>query len=261
MTTLSPRTCLETACGRRAEQRGYCKTHYMARWTAGEFHPERATCAFEGCGRSVYGRKALCKKHDQFKQRTGRVNVATRLPQRPGEEWRAVEGYEGYYEVSNQGRVRGLPREIMVKGRPHRLPGRERVVHLRKDGYPQVVLTRDNKKRPFKVHVLVAAAFIGPRPEGYDVNHRNADRADNRAGNLEYVTRSENNLHAMKLGRMSIPGLKGEQHPHAKLTADSVRYIRAMKGVKTNRELAAEFGVSQAVIWRAQAGETWKSVR
>lgn len=260
MAKLSQRTCSVEGCGRRHSGRGYCKAHYMAVWRDGGFNPLRALCAVPGCDRRTYGRKDLCKRHLDFQVRTGRIDVESHLPERPGEEWRSVVGYEGLYEASNHGRVRCLPRSVEVNGHPHRLSGRELAAATRHDGYSQVGLSREGKKRSMKVHIVVARAFIGPRPSKHDVNHINADRADNRVANLEYVTRSENNVHSMRLGRMRVPSLSGEQSPGAKLTEESVRYIRSMRGVKSTHALAKELGVTQAVVWRAQVGITWRSV-
>lgn len=98
------------------------------------------------------------------------------------ELWRDVVGYEGIYQVSSHGRVRGVARERSKGG------------ILRQgtsSGYPCLGLAL-NGIRTVKVHWLVAEAFLGPRPERYDVMHLNADRTDNRVENLKYGTRSEN---------------------------------------------------------------------
>jgi len=116
------------------------------------------------------------------------------------EEWRAVPGWEGYYSVSNLARVRREAREPVgrrQKGRPARILS-TRFHPLRR--YAAVHLFRDGKCIDAYVHVLVAAAFLGPKPEGRDVNHIDGHRQHNAASNLEYVTRSENQRHALALG-------------------------------------------------------------
>lgn len=98
------------------------------------------------------------------------------------ETWRDVVGYEGIYQVSDHGQVKGVARPRSKGGL---------LAQGRTNGYPCLVLAH-NGTRTVKVHVLVAAAFLGPRPAGYDVMHLNANRADNRVENLRYGTRSEN---------------------------------------------------------------------
>ena len=109
------------------------------------------------------------------------------------EEWRDVVGYEGLYQVSDQGRVKSLERNI-----PHWRGGeqirKERILKPTpiKDGYLIVDLCAGGKRKRFLVHRLVCEAFHG-NPEGKpQVNHINEDKADNRAANLEWCTAKEN---------------------------------------------------------------------
>lgn len=108
------------------------------------------------------------------------------------ETWRDVEGYEGMYQVSNMGRVRSM-----------KMGGPWREMHLIADkkGYMQVFLY-DSHGRPksHRVHRLVASAFI-PNPDDREtVNHKDGDKANNRADNLEWNTYQENNRHAYRAG-------------------------------------------------------------
>lgn len=109
------------------------------------------------------------------------------------EEWRAVVGYEGYYEVSNQGRVRSLDRMVYAgQGRERRHVGRTLALHDG-DNYIKVRLKRDGGGRTWNVHTLVAAAFHGPCPDGLEICHNNGNAHDNRAENLRYDTHRANN--------------------------------------------------------------------
>lgn len=114
------------------------------------------------------------------------------------EAWAAVPGYEGYYEVSDQGRVRGL-RRVDSLGRPRRAlifsPVRHPV-----GGHMRVTLRRDGARRTFSVHRLVMAAFVGPAPEGREVCHNDGDPGHNALDNLRYDTRSENQLDRVRHG-------------------------------------------------------------
>lgn len=104
------------------------------------------------------------------------------------EQWRPVLGYEGYYEVSDFGRVRSLDR-IGAQGR--RYQGTILAQMRGRTGYRQVNLHCSGQVTHL-VHRLVLLAFAGPAPEGMEVRHRNGDRADNTLANLAWGTHLEN---------------------------------------------------------------------
>ena len=101
------------------------------------------------------------------------------------EEWRDIEGFEGKYQVSNMGRVKSLN---------YNHTGKERVLKAGKSniGYLQVDLCKDGKGKSYKIHRLVAQAFI-PNPENYnEINHVDENKENNRVENLEWCDRSYN---------------------------------------------------------------------
>ena len=100
------------------------------------------------------------------------------------ETWISVPDYEGLYEVSSTGLVQSIARAT-TRGGPMKFIGDGR-------GYQFVSLTRAGKQRRYSVHGLVAAAFIGPRPEGLVVRHLDGDPGNNWAYNLAYGTQAEN---------------------------------------------------------------------
>ena len=104
------------------------------------------------------------------------------------EDWQAVPDWEGWYEVSNLGQVRRVKTGRILK------PGMGRAKYL------VISLCRDSRKTTFLLHRLVAIAFWGQPGPRMEVNHRNGMKLDNRATNLEWVTRSENNRHAYSIG-------------------------------------------------------------
>jgi hypothetical protein len=110
------------------------------------------------------------------------------------EEWRAIPGWEGCYEVSSWGRVRSLPG-------PRRRPGLRKLYQAKRGGYLAVSLCRENRSRPYVVHKLVALAFLGPRPEGLEVRHLDGDPLNPHLSNLKYGTSSENKRDLLKHGR------------------------------------------------------------
>ncbi|MBZ4580992.1 NUMOD4 motif-containing HNH endonuclease [Mycobacterium avium] len=112
-----------------------------------------------------------------------------------GAIWKPIPGYEGLYEVSDEGEVRSLER-VVEHGYSgtKTIPARVMRQKIDKGGYRRVGLRRDGKQRWLGVHRLVLAAFVGECPEGQEVCHGNGNRADNRLENLRYGTRSENML-------------------------------------------------------------------
>lgn len=123
----------------------------------------------------------------------------------PGEIWKDIAGYEGLYQVSNMGRVKSLERTRNMNNpnakSPAFAPVNERILTFGKSlGYRRVILAKDGVNRGFRVHKLVALAFI-PNPENKtQINHKDGDKHNNRAENLEWVTPSENQQHALKTG-------------------------------------------------------------
>lgn len=118
------------------------------------------------------------------------------------QKWVDISGYEGLYQVSNLGIVKGLTRTITrpFKGSEYSAIKKERVLlfNKRKDGYLTVQLSKNDKVSTFYVHRLVADAFI-PKIDGKDcVNHIDSKRDNPMSENLEWCTHSENLIHAVK---------------------------------------------------------------
>lgn len=110
--------------------------------------------------------------------------------------WRDVEGYEGRYQVSDSGQIRSLAREVEgMRGRT--LFVKERLLKhcFHYKGYPIVWLYRGEGKKKFFVHRLVAKAYVANGDGKPIVNHKNLDKGDCRAENLEWATESENTQH------------------------------------------------------------------
>lgn len=120
----------------------------------------------------------------------------------PGLEWRDAVGFEGRYEVSNYGHVRTVPHYVDNHTGRILLPQRLLRPNVLRKGYLQVTISNaDGRRCPRQVHRLVAEAFIGKPDDGRDqVNHKNGDKQDNRAENLEWTDNSGNQLHAWASG-------------------------------------------------------------
>lgn len=99
------------------------------------------------------------------------------------EVWKGIEGYEGYYQVSNFGNVKNVKTNKMLIG------------DINNIGYRRVILYSPKKKR-FFIHRLVALNFCDGYSNDLVVNHKDGNKLNNHYKNLEWVTRSENDLHA-----------------------------------------------------------------
>jgi hypothetical protein len=133
------------------------------------------------------------------------------------EIWKDINGYEGYYQISNQGNVRSIDRFDGV----HDRKGTIIKPSLKQNGYLQVGLRMHSKRKWIGVHRLVAIHFIENPNNKPQVNHIDGNKQNNTINNLEWVTAKENQNHATKLGlRKNIP--KGENHCYyGKFGADS----------------------------------------
>lgn len=169
------------------------------------------------------------------------------------EVWKAIVGYEGYYEVSNLGRVRSLDRFVDLPTRWGTVAPRKhrgRLITLANNGrdYLFVQLHKDGAKRHY-VHSLVAEAFNGPRPAGFHIHHRDHNRTNNVPENLEYTPLIQ---HA------SIDGRYGENHVRAKITASDVMRIRAMlvRG-DSQGDIAKTLSIPESTITPIATGTNW----
>lgn len=117
------------------------------------------------------------------------------------ERWLPIVGYEGFYEVSDQGRVRSLDRVVPCGTRKMRTyRGRALADSADTAGYRIVALYRDGRRRTTKVHSLVLESFVGSRPAGMEACHNNGDLADNRLANLRWDTHSRNVYDSVRQG-------------------------------------------------------------
>ena len=171
------------------------------------------------------------------------------------EEWREVPGYEGYYSVSDRGNVR---RDKQSRGA---IAGRVMTAKLSTNGYYHVDLSRNDEKRRFRIHRIVASAFLGvsPFPKAV-INHKDGNKQNNVPENLEWCTSKENNRHAMEAGLTRHVGSPGEKNGRAKLTETQVRIIRSLHGKISSNRLAALCNVARSLIQRIQKGEAWSHI-
>lgn len=193
------------------------------------------------------------------------------------EEWRAVLGWEGIYDVSSHGRVRGIRQIQRYTG--HRI----RKHKINKYGYCALVLYFSGKRQDVLIHSLVAEVFICPRPGGMEVNHKDTVKHHNHYSNLEWITPDQNKAHAARMGLYATgtdhprhtkperwanavfsprPQIQGEKNCNSFLTNEQVREIKRVRrdeGISYSK-LAARFNLKKCHIADICGGRHWNCV-
>jgi hypothetical protein len=154
------------------------------------------------------------------------------------EIWRWIEGYEGDYKVCNFGRVMSVKfgKQKILKNR------------LNKRGYYQIILWKNGVYKNYRVHLLVARAFLPPCPGDYgsgahlwQIDHINEDKTNNRVSNLQWLKGSEN-----------------WKKSNAKLQKENVVAIRA--DTRSQRVIALEYGITRRMVGFIKNRELWRDV-
>lgn len=157
--------------------------------------------------------------------------------------WRNIPTAPGY-EVTSEGQVRNAKTGKIKKTTTSTI------------GYLVFGAYIDGKWKTIYLHHAVCEAFLGPRPVGSCVNHKDGDKANPRLENLEYVTQKQNIHHAIDTGLFNPCG---EANGHAKLTEHQVRQIRSLaQGGQSTTSLSAMFNVGLPIISQIKHGSRWK---
>lgn len=176
------------------------------------------------------------------------------------EQWLPLVDFEGLYEVSDQGRIRTVPREysdnsgFIKVSYIRKVPLRYLSLTPARCGYIMIGLsTHDKSKVKRMVHRLVANTFIPNPSNKKEVNHINGNKHDNRVENLEWCTPKENIQHSVKIG----------SHP-TKLTKEKVLeirrlYIRGYSGCNTS-DLGKIYNISGATVSAIVNRKIWKHI-
>lgn len=199
----------------------------------------------------------LCKPCEKERQRGNKKYFPP--SDLEGEIWKDVVNYEGLYQVSNLNRLKGVRRIIKNKLKGDCLL-EERIISIKPDnvGYFACVLSNGKNKKTFKVHRLIAEAFI-PNPENKPcVNHINGVKDDNRLENLEWVTYSENTKHAFDTGLMKTT--KGDECSWSKVNEQQVLEIRKSKGIVSYSKMSEKYGISITTISNIINKKSWKHI-
>ncbi len=111
------------------------------------------------------------------------------------EIWKDIPGYEGKYQVSNLGRVKGVDRYEDWRGTIRKRKGKIKSQNVDKNGYYRVNISKEGKRETIAVHILVSMAFLGHKPDGYNkiIDHKEeGDKSYNIPENLQIITQREN---------------------------------------------------------------------
>ena len=139
------------------------------------------------------------------------------------EIWKDIQGYEGFYQISNLGNVKSLER-VVDKGNGILQHRKERIMNKREsvDGYYIAKLNVNKKSTSIAVHILVARHFID-NPNNYpEVNHKDCNRKNNQVDNLEWCTHQQNVEHSKQLGHYKTKS--GCDNPNYKNDTLKIKY-------------------------------------
>lgn len=173
------------------------------------------------------------------------------------EEWKSIIGFCN--EVSNLGRVRSTT-HVSRNGKTYQ--GKILKPIITKSGYVNVCLITGNDETRVtkRVHRLVAEAFCDNPEDKDEINHKDGNKENNRAENLEWVTRSENEQHAYDNNLVKV--LKGSEKPCAKLNEEDIRNIRKeYENGCLQIELAERYGVARQTISSIVNRKAWTHVQ
>ena len=159
------------------------------------------------------------------------------------EEWIRIKNYPHYY-ISNLARVKSFKKWRGTTSRIMKPGGSS-------SGYLSVVISNSNGHRTHNIHRLLAEAFISNPENKPMINHKNGIKTDNRIDNLEWCTRSENQIHAFRTGLVKPPG----ETPVLQFSM-SGEFIAEYK---SQMEAARQTGVSQGNIWSVCNGRYKKT--
>ncbi len=172
------------------------------------------------------------------------MNQPTKITAATPPQLRTIPGFP-LYAISEAGQVWSSISDRYIKSFPDKL------------GYPRIRLSisRGGEKDTVFIHCLVAAAWIGPRPEGLDCAHLDGNTGNSHASNLAYVTRKENMAHTVIHGTRTL----GERTASSKLKEHEAQEI--INSDTPAVEMAKRFGISPSHVREIRYGNKWKHLQ
>ena len=178
------------------------------------------------------------------------------------EIWKDIHGFEGFYQVSDIGRVRSVDRVVTFKdGSMRKYKGKVLKPHVDKTiGYERLSLCNNDGCNSKSVHRLVLETFKPyENMNNLDVNHIDGNKLNNHLTNLEWLTRRDNLKHAHDTGLINNIG---EGHPNAKLSnADVLEILQRLDTGELHEDIASDYGVGKSCIGKINIGAIWKLVK
>jgi hypothetical protein len=159
-------------------------------------------------------------------------------------EWKDIPGYQGLYQVSNNGEVKSLKKEVKTKSNSLRTVS-ERILKtaVNQHGYVVINLYKEGVSKNWRVHRLVALVFCSNPNDLNVVNHIDGNKLNNHYSNLEWCTHSDNVKHAYSLGLMSATrnrlGFKGKLHKDSKPVIQSTlcnKFVKEHESINMTKE-------------------------
>ena len=182
------------------------------------------------------------------------------------EIWKPVKGFEGYYEVSDLGRVRSIDRVVVdtVRNCERLLKGKILIQRDNGNGYKGVQFCKEHKLCNKYVHRLVAEAFIPNKDNLPQVNHKDEDKSNNRVDNLEWCSQLYNNIYGSRMERQVNTRKLKNEHPELFKTEEKVKVERKKLTEEDKKEYQREYHklhYEEHRIWMKERGNELRRKR
>ncbi len=171
------------------------------------------------------------------------------------EIWKDIKGYEGYYQVSNLGRVKSLKRKASLgRGYYRIITNRIMRIHKNNYGYEKISLSKNGKDKECSVHGLVAKTFLTNPENKRTINHIDGNKVNNHVSNLEYATDKENIAHAIRTGLTDRYFLRDNRYVD-KIVSQYTLQGEFIKKYDTQLQAQKFTGIHNSAISRVRRGK------